>query len=68
MIASMTGFGRGEATGDGMSISVELRTVNNRFLEVTTRLPRSLSLKENEVKELIRRKISRGKVNVIAKY
>src|SRR5271169_1851168 len=66
MIASMTGFGRGEATGEGMSISVELRTVNNRFLEVTTRMPRSLSLRENDVKELIRRRISRGKVNVIA--
>jgi uncharacterized protein (TIGR00255 family) len=66
MIASMTGFGRGEANKGGISISVELRTVNNRFLEVTTRLPRSLSLRENEVKELIRRRISRGKVNVIA--
>jgi uncharacterized protein (TIGR00255 family) len=66
MIASMTGFGRGEANTGGISISVELRTVNNRFLEVTTRLPRSLSLRENEVKELIRRRISRGKVNVIA--
>ena len=66
MIASMTGFGRGEATREGVSISVELRTVNNRFLEVTTRLPRSLSLKENEIKEVIRRRISRGKVNVIA--
>ncbi len=66
MIASMTGFGRGEASRDGIAVSVELRTVNNRFLEVTTRLPRSLGLRENEVKELIRRRISRGKVNVIA--
>jgi len=66
MIASMTGFGRGEASREGITVSVELRTVNNRFLEVTARLPRSLSLRENDVKELIRRKISRGKVNVIA--
>jgi uncharacterized protein (TIGR00255 family) len=66
MIASMTGFGRGEASREGITVSVELRTVNNRFLEVTTRLPRSLSLRENDVKELVRRKISRGKVNVIA--
>jgi uncharacterized protein (TIGR00255 family) len=66
MIASMTGFGRGEAHRGGITISVELRTVNNRFLEVATRLPRSLSLRENDVKELIRRRISRGKVNVIA--
>ncbi|HMK37718.1 MAG TPA: YicC/YloC family endoribonuclease [Bacteroidota bacterium] len=66
MIASMTGFGRGEADREGIAISVELRTVNSRFLEVTTRLPRSLSLRENDVKELIRRRISRGKVNVVA--
>ena len=66
MIASMTGFGRGEANRGGVAISVELRTVNSRFLEVTTRLPRSLSLRENDVKELIRKRISRGKVNVIA--
>jgi len=66
MIASMTGFGRGESTREGITVSVELRTVNNRFLEVTTRLPRSLSLRESDVKELIRRRISRGKVNVVA--
>ena len=65
MIASMTGFGRGEATGGGMTVSVELRTVNSRFLEVTARLPRVLSMRENDVKELIRKKISRGKVNVV---
>jgi uncharacterized protein (TIGR00255 family) len=66
MVASMTGYGRGEAHEEGITISVELRTVNSRFLEVATRLPRSLSLRENDVKELIRRKISRGKVNVVA--
>ena len=66
MIASMTGFGRGEAHKGGITISVELRTVNSRFLEVSSRLPRSLSLRENDVKELIRRRISRAKVNVIA--
>jgi len=66
MIASMTGFGRGEAQRDGITVSVELRTVNNRFLEVASRLPRSLSLRENDVKEVIRRKISRGKINVQA--
>jgi uncharacterized protein (TIGR00255 family) len=66
MIASMTGFGRGEAHREGITVSVELRTVNSRFLEVAARLPRSLSLRENDVKELIRRKISRGKISVVA--
>jgi uncharacterized protein (TIGR00255 family) len=66
MIASMTGFGRGEAKGDGVAITVELRSVNSRFLEVTSRLPRSMSLRENEIKELLRKRISRGKVTVVA--
>jgi uncharacterized protein (TIGR00255 family) len=66
MISSMTGFGRGEASSDGISISVELRTVNSRFLEFTARLPRSLSLREHEIKEFVRRRISRGKVNLLA--
>ncbi|MEW6511272.1 MAG: YicC/YloC family endoribonuclease [Bacteroidota bacterium] len=66
MIASMTGYGRGEASSDGISISVELRTVNSRFLEVTARLPRSLSLRETEIKDIIRKRISRGKVTLMA--
>ncbi len=65
MIASMTGYGRGEASAKGITVAVELRSVNSRFLEVATRLPRSLSLRENEIKELIRRKVSRGKINVV---
>src|SRR5512142_2714318 len=65
MVISMTGYGRGEATSSGMAVSVELRAVNNRFLEVSTRLPRSLSLRENEIKELVRRKISRGKITLL---
>ncbi len=62
----MTGYGRGETSSEGITISVELRTVNSRFLEVTARFPRSLSLRENDIKEIIRKRISRGKVNVVA--
>ena len=65
MIASMTGYGRGEAAKKGISVAIELRSVNSRFLEVTTRLPRSLSLRENEIKEIVRKKISRGKINLL---
>ncbi len=61
----MTGYGRGEAAKKGITVAVELRSVNSRFLELTTRLPRSLSLRENEVKEIVRKKISRGKVNLL---
>lgn len=65
MIASMTGFGRGEANSNGITAIVELRSVNSRFLEVATRLPRSLSLRENEIKEIIRRKVTRAKINLL---
>jgi uncharacterized protein (TIGR00255 family) len=64
MISSMTGYGRGEATCGDVTILVELRSVNSRFLEVVSRLPRSLSLRENEIRDIIRRKISRGKVSL----
>ena len=64
MISSMTGYGRGEATVKGISVVVEIRTVNSRFLEVGTKLPRSISSRENDIKELLRKKINRGKVTL----
>lgn len=65
MVTSMTGFGRGEATIGNLTATVELRSVNSRFLEVSSRLPRSLGLRENEVKEILRRQIVRGKISVV---
>lgn len=65
MVTSMTGYGHGKAESKGIRIAVEIRTVNGRFLEVIPRLPRSLALRENDVKELVRRKIARGKVNLL---
>jgi uncharacterized protein (TIGR00255 family) len=66
MMTSMTGYGRAEAESKGIAVSVEIRSVNNRFLEVVARLPRSLSLRENDIKEIVRKKIGRGKINVLA--
>ncbi len=63
MLSSMTGYGRAEVTRKNITAVAELRSVNNRFLEVSARLPRSLSIRENEIKELIRRRILRGKIN-----
>ncbi|HEX9658422.1 MAG TPA: YicC/YloC family endoribonuclease [Bacteroidota bacterium] len=65
MIASMTGFGRGESSSKGISVSVEIRSVNSRYLEVSARLPRSVSTRENEIKEILRKRIFRGKLNVL---
>lgn len=65
MVASMTGYGNGQSFRNGITVSVELRSVNSRFLEVNARLPRSLSLRENEIKEVIRKKVARGKISLL---
>lgn len=67
MVSSMTGYGRAEISKQGLTVSVEIRSVNNRFLDVTTRLPRILSQREKEVKDAVRASLSRGSVNVTMK-
>ncbi len=62
----MTGFGKGEASAKGISFIVELRSVNNRFLEITSRTPRTIAQRENEIKDLIKSKIARGKISLNA--
>lgn len=64
MITSMTGFGRGEASSDGISVTVELKTVNSRYLDISLRLPQAVQDKELELKELLQEHVQRGKVNV----
>lgn len=64
MIASMTGFGRGTAQIEQVSVTVELRSVNNRFCEVSARLPQSLSAHESEVQTLIKSNFDRGRIYV----
>jgi uncharacterized protein (TIGR00255 family) len=63
----MTGYGLAELSKRGMTVSVEIRSVNSRYLEVTARLPRSLSRKEKDVKEIIRSYLNRGSLNVTVK-
>ena len=65
---SMTGFGRGAVADDRFSISVELKTVNNRFLDISLRLPGELQSLENVVKKLISSRLSRGRVEVNLQY
>lgn len=64
MLISMTGFGNGSAEMDGISVNVELRSVNARFFECSARLPKSILHLENQVKEKIRARINRGKLNL----
>lgn len=66
MIESMTGFGKGEATAKGVTVTVELRSVNNRYLEISSRVPKAIAQRENEIKELIKAKIARGKISLTA--
>src|ERR687895_127009 len=60
---SMTGFGRGAATGENFSVGVDLKTVNNRFLDVHLRLGAELSALEAMVKRRISTRLSRGRVD-----
>lgn len=61
---SMTGYGRGTADGDDFSVSVDLKTVNNRFLDVHLRLSNELSSLEPSIKRQISSRLSRGRVDV----
>ena len=60
----MTGYGRAVETVNGREFSVELRSVNNRYLDCSVRLPRILSFAEESVKQAVKGSISRGKVDV----
>ena len=64
MIKSMTGYGSAKGTVEGLTISVELKSVNNRYLDTSVRLPRSFLFAEDAVKSAVQRHISRGKVDV----
>ena len=64
MIKSMTGFGRGHQVLNGRDITVEIRAVNHRYYEFSSRLPRSLGYVEDRLKTLLQGRISRGKVEV----
>jgi len=60
----MTGFGQSEVSSQGFRVSVEIRTVNHRFLDFSVKLPRGLANREREVKEVIRTRITRGRISV----
>ena len=60
----MTGYGRAVETVNGREFTVELRSVNNRYLDCSVRLPRMLSFAEDAVKQAVKASISRGKVDV----
>ena len=64
LIKSMTGYGRSVQNLGGREFTVELRSVNNRYLDCSVRLPRILSFAEDAVKQAVKKSVSRGKVDV----
>ena len=62
MIRSMTGFGRGQDILDGMSISVEIKSVNHRYFDFSCRVPRSYGFLEEKLKTYIQTLVARGKI------
>ena len=60
----MTGYGRAVETVNGREFTVELRSVNNRYLDCTVKMPRSVSFAEEAVKQAVKQAVSRGKVDV----
>lgn len=65
---SMTGYGKGSASGDGREITVELKSVNHRYLDVGMRLPRHLSFLEDGIRAGLAARISRGHIDVFVNY
>lgn len=68
MIKSMTGFGRGEIADEKRRCTVELKSVNHRYLDVSIRMPKKLNFFENAIRNLLKEYMERGKVDVFITY
>jgi len=64
LIRSMTGFGRGEAAFHNGKITAEIKTVNHKFFDETLKLPNGVNAFEDRIKEVLQKRIKRGKVNL----
>ncbi len=65
---SMTGYGRGAASREGRELTIELKSVNNRFLDIGMKLPRQLSFLEDALRKLLNDSLDRGHVDVYVNY
>src|SRR5437870_13118951 len=64
MIRSMTGFGRAEGSAEGYALTVEIKSVNHRHLDVALRLPTALSSLDLDARRLVQARVDRGRVDV----
>ena len=68
MISSMTGFGRATVASDGREITIELKSVNHRYLDLTFRMPRHIGFIEDVLRQLLSEQLSRGHVDIYVNY
>ena len=68
MIKSMTGFGRCEVADEKRKFTVELKSVNHRYLDVNIKMPKKLNFFESAIRNLLKEYIERGKVDVYITY
>ena len=68
MIRSMTGYGRGKYEIDSREYTVEIKSVNNRYCDVSVKLPRSISYLEEKIKKEVINKVARGKIDVFITF
>ncbi|MBQ3412336.1 MAG: YicC family protein [Oscillospiraceae bacterium] len=68
MVMSMTGYGRSIMHIDDADITVEIRSVNNRFADISVRIPRSLTYCEDKIKNELLKQVNRGKIDVFVSY
>lgn len=64
MIYSMTGFGRGEYSNDAFDITLEIKSVNNRYCDILVKMPKKLNVFEDRIKNTIKSHLSRGRIDV----
>ena len=64
MIKSMTGYGRAVETTEGMTVTVEIKSVNHRFFEFTPKVYRAYSFLEDKLKAFVNSRVSRGKIDM----
>ena len=68
MLKSMTGFGRCENATDEYKISVEMKAVNHRYLDLSIKMPKKLGFFESAIRNLLKEYMQRGKVDVFITY
>ena len=68
MVKSMTGFGRYELTEDDRKFTIEMKSVNHKFLDVNMKMPKKLSMFEGDMRNVLKKYAVRGKIDIFISY